>query len=114
MGVPPVYCDTHFSSRECEYNYKCDHNPPACTGGCCPPRGGPGSESLHVELSWWLLREQKYACGLDGSCALSPDGKGGRRADCQDACARPSEGRYTCVDGQCVHCGNTCSGVSQA
>lgn len=112
-NTPPVYCDLRDWNPGCDSDPKCDHNPPACTGGCCPPAGGPGSESLHVELAYWEIREQKYACRMDGSCAPSSE-KGGLLSDCQSACAAPSKGRYACTDGHCVPCGNDCAGTSLA
>lgn len=101
--TPPVWCDLRDWNPGCDADEKCDHNPPACTGGCCPPAGGAGSESLHVELGYWKIQEQAYVCGASGSCAPSSQAsKGGLLADCQMACAKPSEGRYACTDGHCV------------
>lgn len=113
-NTPPVFCDLRDWNPGCDSDPKCDHNPPSCTGGCCPAAGGAGSESLHVELAHWEIREQKYVCGPDGSCAPSSSGKGGILADCQSACAKPSDGRFACTDGRCVPCGNNCTGISLA
>merc|ERR1712031_150950 len=115
--TPAVFCDTSYMSRRCDVEYKCDHNPPACTpsiadGGCCPPAGGAGSEHLHLELAYWEMREQRYMCNSNGDCIdNSHAGIGGRLANCQDACAKPSHGRYACVDGSCVACGD-CANVT--